>query len=466
MSSRGDLLRTRLMDQNSRILVILDDVWEALHDLDKLGIPSGSNHNYRCKVILTMRLRPVCEAMGAQRIMEKIGNSVDDFSLLDIAKNVSKECKGLPLAIITVAGALKRKAKPFWKDALKQLRDVETRNIPGVHTKVYKPLRLSYDYLEKEDSDILIEELLKYGMGLRIFSGIENLEDARNRVYLLLELLKDGFLLSQGSDKSHVKMHDVVRDVAISIASEGEHNFMVSYYVNSKEFPRKDSYEQYSHMPIVANKFDEFRSPIVCPKLKFLMLKLCSGKPFKLQDDFFDGMSNLNVISLNSILCLPASIRRLSSLRTLCLSNLRLGDISIIGELVTLEILNIRECQLEEVPVKIGKLTNLIMISAGVLSRLVRLEELHMVGVKHCSYSILSEVESLSRLTALTLSECSEDVMYIPSNLDLSSKFARYTLAVSEGTCTSGPIIHDYDKNIVLVITKTTPLEREMSPTL
>ncbi|KAK6779064.1 hypothetical protein RDI58_025782 [Solanum bulbocastanum] len=171
---------------------------------------------------------------------EKVGNSVDDFSLLDIAKNVSKECKGLLLAIITVAGALKRKAKPFWKDALKQLRDAETRNILGMHTKVYKSLRLSYDHLEsdearyffllcsllEEDSDILIEELLKYGMGLCIFSGIENLEDARNRVYLLLEILKDGFLLSQGSNKNHVKMHDVVRDVAISIASEGEHNFM------------------------------------------------------------------------------------------------------------------------------------------------------------------------------------------------------------------------------------------------
>ncbi|KAH0723293.1 hypothetical protein KY289_006337 [Solanum tuberosum] len=445
-----DQLRTRLMDQNSRTLVILDDVWEALHDLHKLGIPSGSNHNYRCKVILTTRLRPVCEEMEAQKIMEvgtlpeeeawilfkeKVGNSVDDLSLLDIAKDVSKECKGLPLAIIIVTGALKQ-----------------------------------------EDSDILIEELLKYGMGLRIFSGIENLEDARNRVYLLLEILKDGFLLSQGSDKSHVKMHDVVRDVAISIASEGEHNFKVSHHVNSKEFPRKDSYEQYSHMSIVANKFDELPSPIVCPKLKFLMLKLCFGKPLKLHDDFFYGMSNLNVISLNSILCLPASIRRLSSLRTLCLSNIRLGDISIIGELVTLEILNIRGCQLEEVPVEIGKLTNLIMlelrnerlkmISAGVLSRLVRLEELHMVGVKHCSYSILSEVESLSRLTTLTLSECSEDVIYIPSNLDLSSKFARYTLTVDEGPYTSGPFIDDYDKNIVLVVTKTTPLEREMSPTL
>ncbi|XP_049385850.1 disease resistance protein SUMM2-like, partial [Solanum stenotomum] len=253
--SRGDRLRTRLMDQNSHTLVILDDVWEALHDLDKLGIPSGSNHNHRCKVILTTRSRNVCEVMEAKKIIEvgtlskeeawclfkeKAGDSVDVPSIHGTAKEVAKECKGLPLAIIIVAGALKRKTKPSWEDALRQLRRAEARNIPGVHEKVYESLRLSYDHLGEneakylfllcslfeEDSNIWTEELHLFGMGLGIFSGIENLEDARNRLSLLLEILKDGFLLSQGSDKNHVTMHDVVRDVAISIASEGEHNFM------------------------------------------------------------------------------------------------------------------------------------------------------------------------------------------------------------------------------------------------
>uniref|UniRef100_M1BEY4 Disease resistance protein; Calcium-binding EF-hand; AAA ATPase n=1 Tax=Solanum tuberosum TaxID=4113 RepID=M1BEY4_SOLTU len=501
--SRGDRLRSRLKDQNSRVLIILDDVWEALHDLEKLGIPRGSNHNHRCKVTLTTRLRDVCEAMEAQKIMEvgtlpeneawilfrqKASNLVDNPSLLDIAKDVAKECKGLPLAIITVAGALKHKTKPSWEDALKQLRDAKTRNIPGVHTKVYKILRLSYDHLEsdearylfllcslfEEDSDIWTEELLRYVMRLDIFSEIENLEHARNRVCLLLETLKGCFLLSQGSDKNYVKMHDVVRDVAIYIASEGEHIFMVSHNVNSKEFPRRISYEHFSHMSIVANKFDELPRPIVCPKLKLLMLKLCFEKPFKLQDDFFDGMSKLNVLSMRgdrykeSIWPLPGSIQRLSSLRTLCLSKLRLDDISVIGELVTLEILSIKDSQLEELPVEIGKLTNLIIlelqnykqvelerISPGVLSRLVRLEELHMVGVEHFSYSTLRELESLSRLTALTLSKCSGDVIY--NNLGLSSELTRYALTLGRAYRTTSTI-DDYDKNISLEVTETTPL--------
>ncbi|KAK4721764.1 hypothetical protein R3W88_011997 [Solanum pinnatisectum] len=471
--SRGDRLRSRLKDQNSRIFIILDDVWEALHELEKLGIPKGSNHNHRCKVTLTTRLRDVCEAMESQKIMEvgtlpeneawilfrqKAGNLVDHPSLFDIAKDVAKECKGLPLAIITVAGALKHKTKPSWEDALKQLSDEKTRNIPGVHTKVYKILRLSYDHLEsdearylfllcslfEEDSDIWTEELLRYVMRLGIFSEIKNLEHARNRVCLLLETLKGCFLLSQGSDKNYVKMHDVVHDVPIYIMPEGEHIFMVSHNVNSKEFPRRISYEHFSHMSIVANKFAELPRPIVCPKLKLLMLKLCFEKPFKLQDDFFDGMSKLNVLSMRgdrykeSIWPLPGSIQ------------------------------SIKDSQLEELPVEIGKLTNLIIlelrnykqvelerISPGVLSRLVRLEELHMVGVEHFSYSTLRELESLSRLTTLTLSKCSGDVIY--NNLGLSSKLTRYALTLGRAYRTTSTI-DDYEKKISLEVTETTPL--------
>uniref|UniRef100_A0A3Q7JCS5 NB-ARC domain-containing protein n=1 Tax=Solanum lycopersicum TaxID=4081 RepID=A0A3Q7JCS5_SOLLC len=145
MLSHGDRLCTRLVDQNSHILIILDDVWKAL-DLKRLGIPSGRNHKHQYEVIFTTRFRFVCEAMGAQKIMEigmlsekeawilfkqKVGNFVDIPSLLDIAKEVDKEYKGLPLAIITLAGALKNlKTKPSWDCALEQLRSAETRIIP------------------------------------------------------------------------------------------------------------------------------------------------------------------------------------------------------------------------------------------------------------------------------------------------------------------------------------------------
>ncbi|KAK6779027.1 hypothetical protein RDI58_025745 [Solanum bulbocastanum] len=324
--SRGDLLRTRLMDQNSHTLVILDDVWEALRDLEKLGIPSGSDHNHRCKVTFTTRFRSVCEAMGAQKIMEvgmlseeeawflfrqKVGDFVDDSSLQGIAKEVANECKGLPLAIITVAGALKKhKNKRSWDCALEELRGAVTVSIPEVPKELYKPLRLSYDYLGsneakylfllcslfEEDSDIWIEELLRYGMGLHIFPGIKNLEQARDKVYSLLETLEDGFLLSQGSNKNYVKMHDVVRDVAKYIADN----------VGRIEFPllRKMRFhglpEFQNFCPTAINDSNPlFDEKVSCPNLEKLTIwgpnsisALCSHQ---LPTDYFTKLHTLLV---------------------------------------------------------------------------------------------------------------------------------------------------------------------------
>uniref|UniRef100_M1B7J2 Nucleotide binding site-leucine rich repeat protein n=1 Tax=Solanum tuberosum TaxID=4113 RepID=M1B7J2_SOLTU len=67
--SREDQLRTRLTDQNSHILIILDDFQKTL-DLKRLGIPSGSNRKHQCKVTFTTRFLSVCAAMGAQKTLE------------------------------------------------------------------------------------------------------------------------------------------------------------------------------------------------------------------------------------------------------------------------------------------------------------------------------------------------------------------------------------------------------------
>ncbi|KAK4710040.1 hypothetical protein R3W88_004553 [Solanum pinnatisectum] len=254
-------------------------------------------------------------------------------------------------------------------------------------------------------------------MGLGIFSEIENLEEARKRVCYLLETLKDHFLLSQGSGKNYVKMHDVVRDVAIYIASEGRHVFMVSHSVNSEEFPRRTSCESYSHMSIVAQKIDDLPKPIFFPILEMI---------------FFVGMNKLNVLSLSgyedSILPFPKSVQLLSNLRTLSLINLRLDDISIIGELVTLEILTIRDSTLEVLPVEIGKLTNLILLEFW--NERVPLEN-------------ISPGE-------LTLVECSGDVIH--SNLDLSSKLTRYYLNMGQQVRSyhDSSLMDNYHRIIVL----------------
>ena len=56
------------------------------------------------------------------------GDSLRDSKLLPIAFDVSKACAGLPLALVTVAKALKNKCLFEWEDALQKLRRPATRN--------------------------------------------------------------------------------------------------------------------------------------------------------------------------------------------------------------------------------------------------------------------------------------------------------------------------------------------------
>lgn len=79
-----------------------------------------------------------------------------------------------------------------------------------------------------------IQYLLSYGMGLGLFGGMATIEEARNRVYMLVNKLKTSCLLLDGHTSEEFSMHDVVRDVAISIAFRDQGVFSM----NDGVFPR------------------------------------------------------------------------------------------------------------------------------------------------------------------------------------------------------------------------------------
>lgn len=106
--------------------------------------------------------------------------------------HIVKGCAGLPLAVSTVASALKNKTSAVWKDALQALKVSNPTNINGMHEKVYSSVKFSYKFLGseeaksllllcslyKEDEYINTNDLLKYGVGISLFDqGIIKLED-------------------------------------------------------------------------------------------------------------------------------------------------------------------------------------------------------------------------------------------------------------------------------------------------
>ena len=95
---RAERLNNRLSMDSKSVLVILDDVWDAL-DLEAVGIPYGGQHN-RCKILLTSRSEEACTQMKTQKIFpikvlseeeawnlfrEMAGNCIDTPGLHPIA---------------------------------------------------------------------------------------------------------------------------------------------------------------------------------------------------------------------------------------------------------------------------------------------------------------------------------------------------------------------------------------------
>ncbi|KAK9292952.1 hypothetical protein L1049_020934 [Liquidambar formosana] len=121
-------------------------------------------------------------------------------------------------------------------------------------------------------------------MGLGLFRGINTIEEARDRVYTLVHKLKTSCLFLDCDIKS-VKMHDVVLDVAISIASRDQNGFMVSYGVGLKEWP-KDIQKKCTAISLPHSNIHELPQWLEYPELKFLFVH--SNDPtLKIPDTFF-----------------------------------------------------------------------------------------------------------------------------------------------------------------------------------
>ncbi|KAF7141597.1 hypothetical protein RHSIM_Rhsim06G0161800 [Rhododendron simsii] len=415
---RAERLLTRLQD-GKKNLVILDDVWNPL-DLVEIGIPTATDHGNKegcCKVLVTSRKNlfhmmtprarnkeffiPVLEKKEARTLFMKTAeifvNSHEEIP--SEAKEVCDECGGLPVAILAVAKALKGKGSYAWKDALRQLKSSNFDKILDIDPKLFPSLKLSYDLLEPEDArscfllcslfpedaNISIDDLVRYSFGMRLLDPTLNtsLEDVRNRVLTLVEGLKASCLLLDGEVDNKVKMHDVIRDVAISIAKD-EKRYLVKH--DLKKWPEGGTCEGYSAISLMSEYFREIPRELGCKELRTLVLR---SKDSSLPDSFFEGMgTNLEVLDLSStgIESLPISLSKMVKLRMLFLPD-GIRNLSLLGELKSLEILRLNGFY--ELAPEIRQLTCLKLLDLGnveferlcvippnVLSNLTRMEEL------------------------------------------------------------------------------------------
>ncbi|KAG8637046.1 hypothetical protein MANES_15G072800v8 [Manihot esculenta] len=464
------------LKNKKKILIILDDIWRYL-DLKEIGIPLGDDHK-GCKVLLTTRLQHVCISMDCQReiplhhltedeawaLFKKNAGVCDDSSsvLNNMAVEVARECKGLPIAIVTMGRALRGKNLEGWEAASQKLKKSRLTDIRDVDKdeNAYACLKSSFDYLQREqtklcfllcslfpeDCEIFVEDLVRYTVALGLYVDAQSIEETRSEVCEAICVLQASSMLLETESEESVKMHDVFRDFALWIGSKMENGFKLRAGFGQEERLRTNSFEKCTAISLMDSDIREVANWLVCPQLKMLLLLYGKRTEFSLKEDssdteegstnveegcnsihtFFEGMKELQVLSIAHEFLSTQSLEFLTNLHTLQLKYCSIAtDLTSLKYLKKLMILDLHGSPIKELPEEIGELNNLRLldladcqqlkrIPPSTIQRLSKLEELYIGNSSFCKWGVegtsdqrsnasLMELNSLSHLAILWL---------------------------------------------------------------
>jgi len=467
------------LSKKQKWILILDDLWNDF-TLDRVGIPKKLKG---CKLILTTRSEIVCHGIGCDHkiqvkplsegeawtlFKENLEHDITLSSKVEgIAKAIARECDGLPLGIITVAGSLRGVDDLHqWRNTLTKLRESEFRDMDE---KVFKLLRFSYDRLGDlalqqcllycalfpEDSEIEREELIGYLIDEGIIKRKRSRGDAFDEGHTMLNKLENVCLLESANmyyvARRRVKMHDLIRDMAIQILLDNSQG-MVKAGAQLKELPDAEEWtENLTRVSLIRNKIKEIpssHSPM-CPYLSTLLL--CQNHCLRfIADSFFKQLHGLKVLDLSgtSIENLPDSVSDLVSLTALLLNECEnLRHVPSLEKLRALKRLDLYWTPLKKMPQGMECLTNLRYLRmngcgekefpSGILPKLSHLQVfvLEELMGQFSDYAPITvkgkEVRSLRNLESL---EChfegfSDFVEYLRSRDGIQS-LSKYTILV------------------------------------
>ncbi|CAB4302270.1 unnamed protein product [Prunus armeniaca] len=332
-------------------------------------------------------------------IEKMVGDVVKDGPIKKVATQVAKKCGGLPVLVVAVASALRScSTLEVWNDALRRFKSFDKEDLKD---KAYLAIEWSYNQLDAKElkplfllcgitagvgCSIFLSDLLKYAMGLNLVKNVDTVEDARNALHSLAEKLKYSCLLLDIDDDGRVRMHELVRDVAIWIAFKDNHAIAKAYGDELKEWPDRNSLKKCTAISLNSCKIPRFPE-----------------EPW----------------TANSVTASISSIPNKSSnfvFRSSCPKE--------IGQLTRLQLLDLTRC------------SQLVRISPGVISSLTSLEDLRIGSFKKWegglndgrSNASVSELKQLHQLTALDIHI--PDAKLLPASMFSDTKLERYTVLI------------------------------------
>ncbi|KAI5678541.1 hypothetical protein M9H77_09491 [Catharanthus roseus] len=361
-----DKLRTLLL--KNKFLIVMDDMW----DTEALGDLSGSlpNDGNGSRILITSRqdfkadtyanphcLRLLSDAESWNLLQKKIFHEEGcPKELLETGKEIAKSCRGLPLAIVAVAGLLQKRKGQYnsWKEIE---RDMSFRIVDDPQEQCRQILEMSYknlpDYLKvcflylaafSEDQDIPARKLMRLWIaeGFVQKTEFKSLEDVAED-YLMDLICRSLVIFSQRRSKGGAKacrVHDVLLRFCQSKAKEDKFLTIVTRSDDSKS-PLRDFDYVFSAKPpagsrvrsllfFATNDKDPRRpydiSDITC---NFRLLKVLDLECINMGTYFPKGIEilvQLRYLAVSGYLdSIPSSIACLWNLETLIVRGL--GDV-------------------------------------------------------------------------------------------------------------------------------------------
>ncbi|PIA29501.1 hypothetical protein AQUCO_05900014v1 [Aquilegia coerulea] len=326
------------LKRRKRILFILDDMWQEF-PLGQIGIPEPTTDN-GCKVLLTTRKKEVCNKMGCRAAIVKVETLTEEEA---------------------------------WELFLDEVDELTPEVMPTAKL------------VAKECS----------GLPLAIITVATTM---RGNDHCLLESV-DVWDLTYAEMSDGVKMHDLIRDMALRITSK---HFMVKAGSPLQVLPSEVEWEEVlERASFMKNRISKVSISPRCPKLSTLFL---GGNCFlsSIAHDFFVHMQCLRVLDLrcdwdkenSRLLLLLDSISDLVNLHDLRLSwCTKLKKVPSLAKLVRLRRLELNNTAIEELPEgmeMLGKLSCLNLhvvklrakIPMGLISKLSTLQELYLGGIE------------------------------------------------------------------------------------
>ncbi|CAO2835718.1 unnamed protein product [Amaranthus hypochondriacus] len=353
---RASLLCHSIVKMEENVVLFLDDVWKSFQ-LSSIGIPNKEN-GCKINILFSTRKEEVCRSIGCinhvirvqtlseHEAWELFKNKLETYDDLcfegqKIAKLVAKECACLPLATIVIARSMKGVFDMrVWKNALAELEN-PSRGHEDMEKDVLWILKFSYDRLKSEllkrcflscvlypeDEDIYKKKLIKEWIMEGMLDDVgSNSDDQMNKGHTLIKQLQNACLL-ESSTKKYVKMHDLVRDMAISITNCCP-RFLVKLGKQLPGVPEEGLWSQ--DLVKISLGYNDYIKEIpygVAPRTPILtVLKLSNISITKIPEPFFDHMRALKILDLSftNIERVPESVSKLKNLRALLLDGCEL----------------------------------------------------------------------------------------------------------------------------------------------